>query len=91
MVVKGTGQLANDATTAMNSAPAIDAMVPANVIPPEVPGGTRLQDTIDIGPPPAKVPTSVAQVSAHDAARAPPPMANQIGEGKRIWQRAALA
>ena len=65
----------------MNAAPAIDAAEPASVIPPEVPAGTRFPDTIDRASPPTRVPTSVAHVSAADAASAPMPIASQIADG----------
>ena len=64
----------------MNAAPPTDATDPARVIPPEVPAGTRLPETMDRGTPPKSVPSSVAQVSAADAASAPIPTASQIGD-----------
>jgi len=47
---------------------------------PEVPGSTLLPEIMDIGRPATRVPISVAQVSAADAASAPAPIANHVGE-----------
>src|SRR4051812_24642836 len=88
---KATGQLASVASAAMNIAPATAARLPTTVKPPEVPGGTRFPERIDTGSRATSVPTSVAQVSAVDAAIAPAPSASQSGEGVASCPRAATA
>jgi hypothetical protein len=65
----------------MNIAPDTPARVPSIVMPPEVPVGTRCPEVIEIGLALESVPTSVAQVSAADAASAPIPTACQAAEG----------
>src|SRR5437764_14825058 len=88
IAAKATGQWAKAATAATNSAPPNPATEPTRVIAPEVPAGTRLPDTIDSASAPKRVPSSVAQVSAADAARAPAASAYQIDEGAMMYQRA---
>jgi hypothetical protein len=61
------------------------------VTPPEVPRGILFAETIETGWPPARVPTSVAQVSAADAANAPTPVAYQIGDGTTRCPSADIA
>src|SRR5437588_10857359 len=53
------------------SAPRNEAVVPSKVIPPDVPGATRLPEVIKRGGDELSTPSSVAQVSALAAASAP--------------------
>src|SRR5439155_4328284 len=77
----GTCHLASATPAPMNNAPASPAAVPMGVIPPEVPGGTIFPEIMDLGSP-ARIPSSVAQVSEADAASAPAPIAGQREEGQ---------
>ena len=61
----------SDATTATQSAPAISALVPRNVTPPESPVSVGRNVRIETGRRRASVPISVAHVSADAAANAP--------------------
>src|SRR5262249_11310485 len=62
-------------TAATNMAPASAPRLPITVTPPDVPTGTARPDRIERGTPPNRVPISVAQVSAAEAASAPAPSA----------------
>src|SRR5687767_3056733 len=75
----------------MKAAPPRDAAEPADETPPEVPGGTRRRDTIERGSPPRRVPTSVAQVSAVDAASAPMATVGHTADGEAMNATAAAA
>lgn len=63
-------QPASAARSAMNAAPARDAASPRSVMPPEVPVGTTFMERMLRGFELERAPTSVAHVSAVDAARA---------------------
>jgi len=56
-----------------------------------VPAGTRFPEIIETGSAAASVPTSVAQVSAADAASAPAAIAYQAGDGSNRCPSAAAA
>src|SRR3954469_3412609 len=88
---KGTGQVASVTSTAMNTAPASAARLPSAVRPPDVPAGTPLNERIETGPVLESVPTSVAHVSAVEAAIAPAPSASHSGDGEARCPRAATA
>jgi hypothetical protein len=87
--MKETGHLARAAPAAMKSAPPSAASNPDIVTPPEVPAARRLPETIETGSPAARVPISVAHVSAADAASAPIPKAYHAGAGETEWANAA--
>lgn len=73
----------------MNAAPTTAAAEPASVMPPEVPAGRVFPEMMERASPPRRVPTSVAHVSAADAARAPSPITSQTGDAAAMLARAA--
>ncbi len=65
----------------MHAAPAMPAVVPARLTPPDVPAGTNRPERMERGDPGESVPTSVDHVSAADVAIAPIPSGIHAGPG----------
>src|SRR5687768_2451272 len=79
------------ASNATNAAPASPPALPSNVTPPDVPVGSGRPVVIDRGELSARVPISVAHVSAAAAARAPAPTTVQAADTWRSDISAAKA